>query len=66
MLWYREDMIQLLGKRPFPHKEDEMDKWLDEQRDKKEALKNLKGAGVPESEISPPATGQEAPVPTAI
>ncbi|EIW86834.1 ATP-dependent metallopeptidase Hfl [Coniophora puteana RWD-64-598 SS2] len=28
----REDMIDLLGKRPFANKSDEMDKWLDENR----------------------------------
>ena len=26
----REDMIELLGKRPFPNRADDMDKWLDE------------------------------------
>ena len=26
----REDMIDLLGKRPFPNRSDEMDRWLDE------------------------------------
>ncbi|KAG1875622.1 ATP-dependent metallopeptidase Hfl [Suillus subalutaceus] len=28
----REDMIDLLGKRPFAHKSDDMDKWLDDNR----------------------------------
>ncbi|KAL0579363.1 AAA ATPase afg3 [Marasmius crinis-equi] len=28
----REDMIDLLGKRPFSGREDDMDKWLDENR----------------------------------
>ncbi|GJJ13906.1 Mitochondrial inner membrane m-AAA proteasecomponent [Clathrus columnatus] len=28
----REDMISLLGKRPFANRSDEMDKWLDEHR----------------------------------
>lgn len=28
----REDMIDLLGKRPFADKQDAMDKWLDENR----------------------------------
>jgi hypothetical protein len=36
----REDMISILGKRPFPHKADEMDKWLDAQREKKRASSN--------------------------
>lgn len=28
----REDMIELLGKRPFPERADDMDKWLDKHR----------------------------------
>lgn len=28
----REDMIDLLGKRPFANKSDDMDKWLDDNR----------------------------------
>lgn len=30
--FYSEDMIDLLGKRPFVGKADEMDKWLDQNR----------------------------------
>lgn len=29
---YSEDMIRLLGKRPFANRKDDMDKWLDENR----------------------------------
>jgi AFG3 family protein len=29
---YREDMIELLGKRPFPGRSDDMDKWLDNNK----------------------------------
>lgn len=29
---YREDMNNLLGKRPFTGREDDMDKWLDEHQ----------------------------------
>jgi AFG3 family protein len=29
---YSEDMIDLLGKRPFANKSDDMDKWLDDNR----------------------------------
>jgi AFG3 family protein len=57
----REDMIQLLGKRPFPERADEMDKWLDDQREKKE--KRLQG--LPEEKVQPPE-GQDAPLPVAM
>lgn len=30
--YYSEDMIDLLGKRPFANKADDMDKWLDKHR----------------------------------
>ncbi|KAF9015500.1 peptidase family M41-domain-containing protein [Cyathus striatus] len=33
----REDMINLLGKRPFTGRSDDMDKWLDENRGEKSA-----------------------------
>ena len=29
---FSEDMIDLLGKRPFANRADDMDKWLDENR----------------------------------
>ncbi|KAJ8083853.1 AAA ATPase afg3 [Marasmius tenuissimus] len=44
----REDMIDLLGKRPFSGREDDMDKWLDENRK----------SGV----TAPPAAEQQPPV----
>jgi len=51
----REDMISILGKRPFPHKADEMDKWLDHQREKKK--------GDPGSASNPETPEGENPVP---
>ncbi|KAG7099073.1 hypothetical protein E1B28_000948 [Marasmius oreades] len=52
----REDMIRLLGKRPFTGREDDMDKWLDENRNS--------GVTAPEprSEPSPPPT-EDNPLP---
>lgn len=49
-----EDMIRLLGRRPFANRKDEMDKWLDENR-----------SG--ESSAPPPleTPGEEVPAPTA-
>jgi AFG3 family protein len=32
---FREDMIDLLGKRPFPGRSDDMDKYLDEDARRK-------------------------------
>ncbi|KAF7306808.1 ATP-dependent metallopeptidase [Mycena indigotica] len=46
----REDMIRLLGKRPFIGKSDDMDKWLDQHRG---------------SEKSAPPPLEETPVPVA-
>ncbi|KAF7799238.1 hypothetical protein EIP86_010470 [Pleurotus ostreatoroseus] len=45
----REDMIRLLGKRPFVNRKDDMDKWLDEHK--------------PNIEAPPPF--EEAPAPAA-
>jgi AFG3 family protein len=50
---HREDMISILGKRPFPERADEMDKWLDAQREKKQR------SPTPE----PTPSGVEIPVP---
>ena len=48
-------MVDLLGKRPFAHKADEMDKWLDENLGKeKSAPPPLEGAG----EIPAPAVSK--------
>ena len=55
----REDMRDLLGKRPFAGKGDDMDKWLDEH------ASNKKG----EVSAPPPledAPGAAAPLPTAM
>lgn len=49
-------MINILGKRPFPEKADEMDKWLDAQREK-----NRKGETPAPAPDSLP--GGETPVP---
>ncbi|EGO05156.1 hypothetical protein SERLA73DRAFT_174109 [Serpula lacrymans var. lacrymans S7.3] len=50
----REDMIDLLGKRPFANKADDMDKWLDENRG------NERSAPPPMEE---PAPGSVDPAP---
>ncbi len=39
-----EDMINLLGKRPFVGRSDDMDKWLDENRGGKSAPPPLEDA----------------------
>jgi AFG3 family protein len=55
----REDMINLLGKRPFTGREDDMDKWLDEHH------KN--GLAMPEagnkSPAPPPPSDDPLPTP---
>ncbi|KAH9937169.1 ATP-dependent metallopeptidase Hfl [Fomitopsis serialis] len=50
----REDMIKLLGPRPFANRKDDMDKWLDENRNR-------------ESSAPPPleTPGEETPAPAA-
>ncbi|KAL6310043.1 ATP-dependent metallopeptidase Hfl [Sparassis latifolia] len=52
----REDMITLLGPRPFANRKDEMDKWLDENRNERSAPPPLESA----NEESP------APAPAAV
>lgn len=52
-------MIQILGKRPFPDKTDEMDRWLDKQREKKAQRAN-------EPPESPPPGEGEIPIPVLI
>ena len=50
-------MIDLLGKRPFMGKGDDMDKWLDENRGERSApppLETVESAE-PESPLAPPA-----------
>lgn len=47
----REDMIDLLGKRPFLNRADDMDKWLDEHGNRKKG------------ELSAPPPLEEAPPP---
>ncbi|EDR15124.1 uncharacterized protein LACBIDRAFT_175679 [Laccaria bicolor S238N-H82] len=54
----REDMINLLGKRPFAGRSDDMDKWLDENRGEKSAP--------PPLESPPPEVEGPTPVPAAI
>ncbi|CAL1695325.1 unnamed protein product [Somion occarium] len=55
----REDMISLLGKRPFANRKDEMDKWLDENR------KQERSAPPPLEEM-PPESSAPAPAATPI
>lgn len=43
----REDMIELLGKRPFPGQSDDMDKWLDNNKATKSSPPPLEDRPVP-------------------
>jgi len=52
---FREDMITILGKRPFPERADEMDKWLDAQREKKSANNSHDEQLSPNGETAIPA-----------
>ncbi|KAG8825696.1 AAA ATPase afg3 [Serendipita sp. 400] len=52
----REDMIELLGGRPFPERADDMDKWLDKNRAPKSAPPPLEEPSVPAAASSEPAT----------
>ena len=54
----REDMIDMLGKRPFANKADEMDKWLDENRSRERSAP-------PPMEDSTPGPSGPAPQPVA-
>lgn len=54
----REDMIDLLGKRPFANKSDDMDKWLDDNRG------HERSAPAPIEE-APQSTVDPAPAPVA-
>ena len=62
LLKYSEDMIDLLGKRPFS-RGDDMDKWLDENRGEKSAPAPLE-APPPEAPDTPPPTEVDGPMPT--
>ncbi|KAI5123569.1 hypothetical protein M0805_003387 [Coniferiporia weirii] len=52
----REDMIDILGKRPFAHRADDMDRWLDEHGSRKKG----------EVSAPPPLEEVPPPLPTAI
>ena len=52
----REDMREILGKRPFENRSDDMDKWLDEHASKKKG--EISAPPPPIDELPP------APVPT--
>ena len=51
---YSEDMIRLLGKRPFDRKDD-MDKWLDENSPERSAPPPLEGVDSELSQTPSPA-----------
>ncbi|THV07659.1 ATP-dependent metallopeptidase Hfl [Dendrothele bispora CBS 962.96] len=51
----REDMIRLLGKRPFAGRSDDMDKWLDENQQG--------GVAAPEPASNPPPSDDPLPSP---
>lgn len=51
--FYREDMIELLGKRPFPERADDMDKWLDKNRASKVAPPPLEDPPLPATAMEP-------------
>jgi AFG3 family protein len=44
-------MIEVLGKRPFPERADDMDKWLDKNRAPKSAPPPLEEAPVPTATV---------------
>jgi AFG3 family protein len=52
---YSEDMISLLGKRPFIGRSDDMDKWLDENRGEKSAPPPLESPSPTEVDDPMPA-----------
>ncbi|KAJ4485991.1 ATP-dependent metallopeptidase Hfl [Lentinula aciculospora] len=52
----REDMINLLGKRPFAGRQDDMDKWLDEHQ--------KHGLAAPEATNKPSPISPDDPLPT--
>lgn len=52
-------MIELLGKRPFPERADDMDKWLEKNRGPKSAPPPLETPPIPASSAT------EAPSPTS-
>lgn len=58
---HSEDMIRLLGKRPFTGKSDDMDKWLDENG----TAPSSGGAAVPPEVILPPSDAGPLPAPVA-
>ena len=53
-----EDMIDLLGKRPFVGKADDMDKWLDQNR-------GSERSAPPPLEEAPHGSAEPAPAPVA-
>ncbi|KAG5718787.1 hypothetical protein E4T56_gene2615 [Termitomyces sp. T112] len=55
----REDMIDLLGKRPFVGRLDDMDKWLDENH-------NRRGFDSPVPETLPPGPEVDDPLPSPV
>ena len=57
--FFSEDMIELLGKRPFAGRADDMDKWLDENRGEKSAPPPLESP--PQSDVDDPLP-QPAPM----
>lgn len=57
---FSEDMISLLGKRPFKGKSDDMDKWLDDNQGLRER------SAPPPFEESPRSTPDEAPTPAPV
>ena len=54
-VFYSEDMIDLLGKRPFANRHDDMDKWLDENRGEKSAPPPMEQAPAPADDAPTPA-----------
>ncbi|KAG6818040.1 Mitochondrial inner membrane m-AAA protease component [Tephrocybe sp. NHM501043] len=54
----REDMIQLLGKRPFVGKGDDMDKWLDEN--------HRRATNLPLPDTPPPGPEVDDPLPAPV
>jgi len=59
----REDMIALLGKRPFVGKSDDMDKWLDEHQNERRPTNPPIGTGT--GEVAPGSDDTPVPAPIA-
>ena len=61
---FSEDMIDLLGKRPFANRADDMDKWLDQHSNKKRG--ETSAPPPPPEETTGTGTTEVPPLPAAM